>query len=65
MCSKFGWITCALQGISHVILRQTHITCVLKIINFIEEPDIIEKILRHLDLWGIHNGVQKGQHKKL
>jgi len=27
----------------------------MKIISFIEEFDVIEKILRHLDLWDIHN----------
>ena len=27
----------------------------MKIISFIEELDVIEKILRHLDLWDIHN----------
>ena len=27
----------------------------MKIISFIEELDIIEKILRHLDLWDIRN----------
>lgn len=27
----------------------------MKIIAFIEELDVIEKILRHLDLWDIHN----------
>ncbi len=27
----------------------------MKIISFIEDLDIIEKILRHLGLWDIHN----------
>ncbi len=27
----------------------------MKIISFIEDLDLIEKILRHLDLWDIHN----------
>jgi len=27
----------------------------MKIISFIEDLDIIEKILRHLDLWDIRN----------
>ena len=27
----------------------------MKIISFIEEPEIIEKILRHLHLWQTHN----------
>ncbi len=27
----------------------------MRIISFIEELDIIEKILRHLELWDIHN----------
>ena len=27
----------------------------MKIISFIEEPEIIEKILRHLNLWQTHN----------
>ncbi len=27
----------------------------MRIISFIEELDIIEKILRHLDLWDIRN----------
>ncbi len=27
----------------------------MRIISFIEELDIIERILRHLDLWDIHN----------
>jgi len=27
----------------------------MKIINFIEDLDIIEKILCHLDFWDIHN----------
>jgi hypothetical protein len=32
---------------------------IMKIISFIEEPDIIRKILVHLDLWDVRNMIRR------
>jgi hypothetical protein len=34
-------------------LKCPNCTCEMKIISFINEPDVIRKILEHLDLWNI------------